>query len=376
MNTLRPARSGIPLCLLLLPALCAAAADPVTLPIGAPAPDFNLPGVDGKNHALSDFADAKVLVINFTCNHCPTAQQYEERTRQLVEDYKDRGVALVAISSSSPGGLRLDEMGWTDLDDSFASMKIRARDRKYNYPYLYDGDAPQAVCTAYGPVATPHYFVFDQARKLRYAGRFDDDERGRDVRKRFVADAIDALLAGREPPVTTTKVAGCSTKWAGKADQVKAFMEKLAAEPVTVEKVDAAGLADLRKNTSGKTRLVTFWGTWCAPCVAEFPEFVTINRMYRHRAFELVTVAVNDPADEPAVLDFLKKQQASNRNLIFASKDRDVLIDAFDPDWQGEVPLTVLITPEGKVAFRATGAVDPLELRRAVLRELDARKPW
>ena len=362
--------------LLLLSARFAIAADPAPLAIGAKAPDFTLPGVDGKNHSLADFAAAKVLVINFTCNHCPTAQQYEERTRQLADQYRDKGVAVVAISTSSPAGLRLDELGWTDLDDSFEAMKIRARDRKFNFPYLYDGDAPQAVSKAYGPVATPQYYVFDAERRLRYAGRFDDDERGRDIKRRFVADAIDALLAGGEPPVTTTKVAGCSTKWAEKAGQVKAYMDKLAAEPVAVEKAGVNELAALRKNESGKVRLVTFWATWCAPCVAEFPEFITINRMYRHRGFELVTVAVNKPGEENEVLDFLRKQQASNRNLIFATDDRDALVDAFDPDWKGEVPLTVVLTPEGKVAWRATGSVDALELRRAILRELDARKPW
>ncbi len=362
--------------LLLLTARIATAADPVPLAIGAKAPDFTLPGVDGRNHSLADFAAAKILVINFTCNHCPTAQLYEERTRQLADQYRDRGVAVVAISTSSPAGLRLDELGWTDLDDSFEAMKIRARDRKFNFPYLYDGDAPQAVSKAYGPVATPHYYVFDADRRLRYAGRFDDDERGRDIKRRFVADAIDALLAGGEPPVTTTKVAGCSTKWAEKAGQVQAYMARLAAEPVGVEKAGVNELAALRRNESGKVRLVTFWATWCAPCVSEFPEFVTINRMYRHRGFELVTVAVNKPEEEKEVLDFLRKQQASNRNWIFASGDREALVDAFDPDWRGEVPLAVLLTPEGRVAWRSTGSVDVLELRRAILRELNERKPW
>jgi len=86
---------------------------------------------------------------------------------------------------------------------------------------------------------------------------------------------------------------------AGKADAVKAYLDKLAAEPVSVQPVDAAGLAALRKNASGKFRLVTFWATWCAPCVAEFHEFVTLHRMYRHRDFELVTVSLNRPRNNP-----------------------------------------------------------------------------
>ena len=133
-----------------------------TLPLGASAPDFNLPGVDGRNWALKDFADAKILVVVFTCNHCPTAQYYEERIKQITADYKDKGVAVVAIMPNDPKAVRFDELGWTDLGDTFDEMKIRARDHQFNFPYLYDGDT-ESVAHAYGPVprhmclsSTPH----------------------------------------------------------------------------------------------------------------------------------------------------------------------------------------------------------------------------
>src|SRR5204862_6644014 len=141
----------------------------------------------------------------------------------------------------------------------------------------------------------------------------------------------------------------------GRGDSVKAYLEKVGAEPVPLEPVDEAGLRALRKYESGKFRLISFWATWCAPCVAEFREFITINRMYRHRDFELVTVALNRPDEENAVLECLKKNQASCKNFIFASNDRDKLIDAFDPEWQGPVPFTVLINPESKIIYRETG---------------------
>src|SRR5918996_451372 len=111
-----------------------------TLEIGAAALDFRLPGVDGRDYTLADFAKAEVLVVVFTCNHCPTAQAYEERLLRLHADYKDRGVALVAISPNDPLAVRLDELGYSDLGDSFEDMKIRARDQHYAYPYLYDGE--------------------------------------------------------------------------------------------------------------------------------------------------------------------------------------------------------------------------------------------
>ena len=355
--------------------LAAADFQPKTLPLGSPAPDFNLPGVDGRDHAQKDFAAAKILVVVFTSNHCPTAQYYEERLRRLVTEYKERGVAVVAIMPNDPKSVRLDELGWTDLSDSFEEMKIRAHDGQFNFPYLYDGDT-EAVARAYGPVATPHVFVFDAARKLRYAGAIDDSERVQHVTKHYLRDALDALLAGQEPVVSKTKVVGCSVKWAGKAESVNTYMEKLANEPVALTPADANALTALRKNNSGKLRLVNFWATWCAPCVAEFHELITINRMYRHRDFEVVTVSVNRPDEEKNVLKFLQQQQASCTNMIFASAEREKLINAFDPDWQGPVPYTVLIAPDGGLLYRETGSIDPLALKRTIVKALNERKPW
>ncbi len=331
--------------------------------------------MDGRNWALKDFVAAKALVVIFTCNHCPTAQYYEERIKQLVTDYRNKGVAVVAISPNDPKAVRLNELGYTDLGDSFDEMKIRAKHLEYNFPYLYDGDT-ETVSRAYGPVATPHVFIFDSARKLRFVGRIDDSEREQFVKVRDTRNALDSLLVGKEPSVAQTKVIGCSVKWAAKVDAGKTELAKFAAEPVNIEKVDAEGLKVLRKNDSGKLRLVGFWATWCAPCVAEFDEFVTMNRMYRQRDFELVMVSLNRPDEEKSVLEFLKKKQASNKNLIFASADRDKLIDAFDLKWQGAVPFTVLIRPDGKIAYQELGSIDPLALKRAIVKELNAIKPW
>jgi peroxiredoxin len=340
-----------------------------TLAIGAKAPDFKLPGVDGREHSLKNFAAAKVLVVVFTCNHCPTAQAYEERLKRLVIDFRGKGVALLAISPNDANSLRLDELGYTDLSDSFEEMKIRARDRHFNFPYLYEGDRT-GVSRGYGPTATPHAFVFDAGRRLRYAGRIDDSEREQLVKVRDLRNAIDALLAGREVPVAQTKAFGCSIKWAGKAESVKRFMAKLAAEPVSVEPADAEALKALRKNDSKKLRLVNFWATWCGPCLTEFPELVTIDRMYRRRAFELVTVAANFPDERAEVLELLKKQQASNRNLMFTTTDKYKLMEAFDPQWNAALPYTMLIAPGGEILYKVQGALDPLKLKRTIVRAL------
>lgn len=355
--------------------LRAADAPPPVLELGSAAPDFTLPGVDGRDWSLKDFSSARVLVVLFTCNHCPTAQYYEGRVKQLVSDYRDKGVALVAISPNDPKSVRLDELGYSDLGDSFEEMKIRARDAGFNFPYLYDG-ATEEVSRRYGPVATPHAFVFDAARKLRYVGAIDDSERIQHVKRHHVRDAIEALLAGRAPEVEKTKAIGCSVKWAGKQEQADRYLAKLAAEPVELESAGEEDLRALRNDGSGKFRLVNFWATWCAPCIAEFHEFVAMHHMYRGRDFELVMVSMNRPDERDRVLSLLKEKHASNRNLIFASDNRDPLINAFNPKWEGPVPYTVLIDPAGKIVFEQIDRIDPLELKREILKALNAHKPW
>jgi peroxiredoxin len=344
------------------------AADPPglkTLAIGADAPDFRLPGVDGRTYTLKDFADAKVLVVVFTCNHCPTANAYESRIKKLDADYRDKGVALVAISPNDPKAVRLDELGYTDLDDSFESMKIRAKDANFTFPYLYDGET-QETSKVYGVLATPHVYIFDQARKLRYVGRFDDSE-VKTVKSHDALNAVDALLAGKPVPVETTRVFGCSTKWAEKQEDAKKALAKADAEPVTLESIDDDGIARLAKNDTKKLLVVNLWATWCAPCVAELPEFVTMNRMYRKRNFQLVTISLDEPEKRDDALKVLQENHVAATNYLLHTKDRDKFAEALDPEWPGPVPYTLLIAPGGKVIYRYSGPIDPLEVKRAIV---------
>jgi peroxiredoxin len=193
----------------ILISITAIAEDKKTLDIGAPAPDFNLKATDGKMYSLKSFASAEILVILFTCNHCPTAQAYEDRVIKFVNDYKSKNVRLIAISPNSDKAVQWNELGYTDLSDSYEEMKERAQRKKYNFTYLYDG-ATQATSLKYGPVATPHVFVFDKSRKLQYQGRIDDDEHIGREKIHDLRTAVDEMLMKKPVTTPTTKTFGCS----------------------------------------------------------------------------------------------------------------------------------------------------------------------
>lgn len=338
------------------------------LAIGAAAPDFKLPGVDGRDYTLKSFADARLLLVIFTCNHCPTAQAYEKRIVDLHADYKAKGVALVVISPNDPKAVRLDELGYTDLGDSFEDMKLRAKDQKFAFPYLYDGDKQEAA-QAYGVVATPQVYLFDQERKLRYVGRIDDSD-VKTVTSHDARNALDALLAGKPVAVATTRVFGCSTKWSDKQAEALKSLEKWDQEPVKLEALDEAGVAKLVKNESKKLLLVNVWATYCGPCVTELPELVTMNRMYRRRNFELITISMDEPEKKEDALKVLREKKVAATNYIVTISKRDKFADLLDKEWQGPLPHTLLIGPDGKILYRKAGGIEPLEVRRAIVEHL------
>jgi thiol-disulfide isomerase/thioredoxin len=363
------------LSLLVLLAAAAAAQDdeghgPPTLAIGSVAPDFCLSGVDGKTHCLKDYASSKVLMIAFICNHCPTSQLYETRIKKIAEDYKNRGVAVVGIEPNNPNAVRLDEMGYTDVGDSFEEMQIRALHRHFNFDYLYDGET-QKISNLYGPTATPHIFIFDADRKLRYEGRVDNNPREPLVTKQDARLALDAVLADKPVTVAKTPSVGCSTKWLYKEEGRREEMAEIEKLPVTLKPVSLDDLRALRKNSTGKLLLVDFWATWCGPCRKELPVFETMYRMYGHRAFDLVTVSINYPDEKPGVEKVLKAEHATSTNLVLGSTDLYPQLAAFDPDWNAAVPYTLLIRPDGTIAYKVqSGSVDPLRLKRLIIANL------
>jgi len=341
-----------------------------TLQINQKAPDFNLPGVDDKNYSLDNFKDYNILVVLFTCNHCPTAQAYEDKFINLVKQYQNKGIGFVAISPNSPKALSLSELGYSDMGDDFEDMKIRAKDKKYNFPYLYDGDTQEASIK-YGPVATPHVFIFDQERKLQYTGRIDDTENPYiEPNEKNLDDALNALLTGNPVKVTTTKTFGCSIKWAWKDSWKKKLLEDWAKAPVNLAEIDANGISNEIKNNTEKLKLINIWATWCGPCIIEFPDFVTIDRMYRGREFEFVSISADKLNNKEKAFKFLQKKEASNRNLIFNGDSSYDLIEAVDKEWQGALPYTMLVAPGGEIIYKIDGPIDPFTVKKNIVEYL------
>lgn len=172
------------------------------LELGKEAPNFeNLKATDGKSYSLSSFAKNPVLVVIFSCNHCPYVVAYEDRMVSIQRDYASKGVQLVAINSN-------DDKSYPE--DSFPNMVKRAKDKRFNFVYARDAD--QSVVDAYGAVCTPHVFAFGPDRKLAYRGRIDDSKEPAKVTTNDLRNAIDDLLSGQKVSVPDTRPFGCSIK--------------------------------------------------------------------------------------------------------------------------------------------------------------------
>lgn len=359
-----------------------------TLAIGATAPDFKLMGVDDKTYTLASFEEAKYLVVIFTCNHCPDARAARDRINNFAKAYQDKEVQVVAISGNDPQALMKWELGYSVYGDSFPEMKAVSKEHGYIFPYLYDGDE-QTASLAYGAVATPHAFIFGPERELLYQGNFDNGKREfGPAEKNTVRDNIDALLAGKPVVTETARVFGCSTKWKWKRAWAKEKRAEWDAMPVTVEELDLELAKKLAENKTDKVRVINFWSTTCGPCLAEFPDLVDAYERYQTRNFEIITIAV-DPEDKTKAVqkflanqhlplatftkDSVAKEGRKTNNYQYSGKDLDGLADAIDADWQGPLPHTVIIAPGGKIVWRHTNQLEPIEFRRAIVKALEAK---
>lgn len=345
------------------------------LQIGEAAPGFDLPGIDGQRYTLSDFKKPKVLMILFTGTHCPVSHGIEKRLQTLVDDMEGKDFGIVAINPNHESGLSPDELGYTAYLETFEDSKRYAKDLGWTFPYLYDGDK-QVAARAYGCLATPHVFIFDKERKLRYNGRFDDSRYAdlSTVKHHDARNAIEALLADKPVPVAKTRPFGCSTKWKERSVHVAKVNATWGSIPATIEEIDAKGIAKLRRNGTKKVRLINVWSTFCAPCVQEFPDLTAIAQRFSRREFELITISLDEKKDIKKAERFLGKHRAvigkrlrpsveaegrTTNNYLFTGANLDDLAEALDPAWSGSMPFSVLVDQSGKVLYRVAGIVNP-----------------
>lgn len=360
-------------------------ADAARLKIGDKAPDFDLLGIDGKRYTLADFK-APVLMVVFLSNHCPISHAAETRLLPMVREFKAKGLDVVAINPNSNQGLAIHELGYTKYTDSYEDMQRYAKDNDFPFPYIYDGEK-QIISKKYGVLATPHVYLFDQERRLRYVGQVDDSryETLATVKQHSTRNALVEMLAGKPVSVPMTHVFGCATKWQTKNDSVAEFDAKWKAGPVTLENIEAKGVAELVKNNSNRLRLFNVWATWCGPCVAEFPQLVNFSRRLSTRKFELITISMDNPKIFSQAKKFLEKQSARPSdalarilkaegrtavNFLYAEASADKLMEALDPQWPGPLPHTVLVAPGGKILWRHNGEIDANKLLDILIKEL------
>jgi thiol-disulfide isomerase/thioredoxin len=356
------------------------------LAIGDAAPDFSLPGIDGKTYRLADFSRHDILMVLFTSNHCPTSHAIEKRLQKLRSDFSNRSFGIVAINPNHPDGLNIAELGFGEFTDSFEDMTPYAKQLGWDFPYLYDGET-QTIARAYGCLATPHVFILDRERRVRYAGRFDDSRFPQEetVTSNDARNALEDIFAGRSVAVPLTKPHGCSTKWREKRATHAATVEAWTKIPVTVEPVDAEGIARLRANPSDSYRLINVWATWCGPCKVEFPDLVSIARQYDMRKLEFISISLNDSEELEIAQEFLQKNGAGltprkqaavdkegrkTSHYLFTGKKQDELAKVLDVDWPGPLPHTVLVAPGGEIIWRHNGPIDPTETRKAIVAAL------
>lgn len=340
------------------------------LDVGDALPAFSLPGADGKPHSSSEYKDKKLLAVVFLSNHCPTSQRFQDRLIRLSRDYGPKGLTVVAISPNHPQAIPLDELAFSDLGDSLEDMTARAKQKKYPFAYLYDGET-QGVTKSFGAAATPHAFLFDEKRTLRYAGRIGDLDNENRVDRQELFQAVEFLLQGKTPPVTKTRVYGGTIRKRENAYIVERMLKRFSKETVYLKKTTVQNLEFMRTNKSVRTKLFFVWSTENPKIRSHLLTLSEIHKIYRKRGLEWVTVNVDGEDHEEHVHGLLKETHSSGRNFLCRGAEISPLADLRGERGDQATPYLAIVRPGGRVAYRSTSGLDPLELKRQILAALN-----
>ncbi len=359
------------------------------LALGDSPPPFNLIGVDDKFHTLDEYKGGKVLMVVFLSNHCPYSHAQEVRMIPFIKPLMQKGLKVVSIQPNTPLPEQSTGLAYSKYNDSFEEMKLYAKENGFPFDYLYDGDT-QEVSKAYGALATPHVYLFDENLKLRYAGIWDDGrfEEVESVTKSAGRDALQAMFDGKPVAVPFTKPYGCAIKWNTPDDRAfAAYKAQWRHEPITIDTIDAAGIAKLAKNDTKKIRLFNVWTTTSLTSVGKLVELSKLSQRLDRRDFEVITISLDSPNGKADALkaleeyhlgmptrikESLESEGRTSNNYIVSSGNAAAVARALDPAWKGApLPHSVLIGPGGKVLWSYTGSgFDTITLTRLILDQL------
>jgi peroxiredoxin len=357
-----------------------------TLPIGQPAPDFTLKDLNGAKHALKD-QHGKITVIAFLSVQCPISNAYNERIRELAADYVQQSVSFLAINSSA--------------NETVAEIKAHVEKQGFQFPILKDKG--NKVADLYHAERTPEIFVVDAQGILRYHGRIDNSHLPIHVKRRDLREALNELLAGKPVSVPEAKALGCVIKREQSAQRdatsdhervsfarpafsmvspftfpftqkaqgrtsptakkpmpkTKSASAKNASAPTNIALLKPADFPKLRDSYKGKVIVLNFWATWCAPCVAEMPEFIKLDADYRSKGVQVLAISADDTTDlKTLVTRFVKEKGMTFPVYVQDTDDPQQMIDLINKDWPGVLPATFIYDKQGTLILSRFGIID------------------
>ncbi|MBX3276766.1 MAG: redoxin domain-containing protein [Acidobacteria bacterium] len=325
--------------------------------LGQPAPEFALKDLSGRVHRLSDYRD-KPAVIAFISAKCPVSNDYNERLRAFAEQYTSKGVTVLGINSSS--------------DETVEMIREHAERHGFGFPVLKDEG--NAVADAYGAVRTPEVYATDGRGILRYHGRIDNSRDPSRIRRSELREAVEALIAGKDVATPEAKAFGCLIKRA-QTSMFEGLKTKVSAQgnASAIKLIKPAGYAPLVKETTGagKVLVVNFWATWCGPCVAEFPEFVELDHVYRSKGVRFVGISADEVSDlQSKVAPFVKEKKVGFEIFVQDVEDPQDMIDVVDKKWEGTLPATFVYDKKGEPVLIRYGIINRDTLVEAIEKAL------
>jgi thiol-disulfide isomerase/thioredoxin len=342
---------------------------PKTLDIGSDAPDFQLTGIDNKIYTLSDFNASKVLVILFTDNVCSTSQAYEDRFIKLCKEYSAEKVSFVAINSNYQPAIAMEEMSYTDLGNTFEEMKIRAKEKSFPFPYLFDADIQKAA-VLYGPTNVPHVFVFDDKRKLRYQGRIDNIENPYlQPTDKECKNAIDAILSGMPIKKPVTKPFGCPIKW--KSDTISKIKidDQWNKKTVRLLNISKSGIEKVLNNFSPGL-LILYLRPFSLNNDSILINLINIHRMYNNRGVELINFCYGNDKNKNQITNLLSNNHAAVKNYFINDENLKIINNMLDYPWKNEKHEIILIETGGNVIERFSEDIDFYLLKKLIIKHI------